>query len=62
MHAKYNGYTIKLTHPSVILSHKSKYAYDVRVGKQYKHFTDLQKINWDKYFTITKGIKTVYDK
>jgi hypothetical protein len=62
VHVNYDGYTMKLTHPSVILSHKSKYAYDVRVGKQYKHFADLQKINWDKYFTITKGIKTVYDK
>ena len=46
----YKGYELRLSHPSYILSHKSKYAYDSRVGKQFKHFQDLQKIDWKKYF------------
>lgn len=50
----YKGFDLRLTHPSYILSHKSKYAYDPRVGKQYKHFQDLQQIDWKKYFQITK--------
>ena len=50
----YKDFELRLTHPSYILSHKSKYAYDNRVGKQYKHFQDLQKINWKKYFQIIK--------
>jgi hypothetical protein len=58
----YKGYELRLSHPSYILSHKSKYAYDNRVGKQYKHFQDLQKINWDKYFTIVKRIQPKYDQ
>jgi hypothetical protein len=51
---QYKDFELRLTHPSVILSHKSKYAYDIRVGKQFKHFQDLQTINWEKYFQITK--------
>jgi hypothetical protein len=58
----YKGYELRLSHPSYILSHKSKYAYDNRVGKQYKHFQDLQKINWDKYFKIVKKIEPKYGK
>ena len=53
----YKGYELRLSHPSYILSHKSKYAYDSRVGKQYKHFQDLEKIDWKKYFTIVKRIE-----
>jgi hypothetical protein len=56
----YKGYELRLSHPSYILSHKSKYAYDVRVGKQFKHFQDLQKIDWDKYFKIVKKIQPKY--
>lgn len=56
----YKGYELRLSHPSYILSHKSKYAYDNRVGKQYKHFQDLQKIDWKKYFTIVKQIQPQY--
>jgi len=58
----YKGYELRLSHPSYILSHKSKYAYDNRVGKQYKHFQDLQKIDWDKYFKIVKKIEPKYDQ
>jgi len=58
----YKGYELRLSHPSYILSHKSKYAYDNRVGKQYKHFQDLQKIDWKKYFTIIKKIEPKYDE
>jgi hypothetical protein len=56
----YKGYELRLSHPSYILSYKSKYAYDNRVGKQYKHFQDLQKIDWKKYFTIVKKIQPKY--
>jgi hypothetical protein len=58
----YKGYELRLSHPSYILSHKSKYAYDNRVGKQYKHFQDLQLIDWKKYFTIIKNIEPKYDQ
>ena len=57
----YKDFELKLSHPSYILSHKSKYAYDSRVGKQFKHFQDLQKINWDKYFPIVKTFVPQYD-
>jgi hypothetical protein len=58
----YKGYELRLSHPSYILSHKSKYAYDSRVGKQFKHFQDLQKIDWKKYFGIIKKIQPKYDE
>jgi hypothetical protein len=58
----YKGYELRLSHPSYILSHKSKYAYDNRVGKQFKHFQDLQKIDWDKYFKIVKKMQPKYDE
>jgi hypothetical protein len=58
----YKGYELRLSHPSYILSHKSKYAYDNRVGKQFKHFQDLQKIDWKKYFSIVKNIEPKYDQ
>jgi hypothetical protein len=58
----YKGYELRLSHPSYILSHKSKYAYDSRVGKQFKHFQDLQKIDWKKYFGIVKKIQPKYDE
>jgi hypothetical protein len=57
----YKGYELRLSHPSYILSHKSKYAYDNRVGKQYKHFQDLQTIDWKKYFSIVKNIEPKYE-
>jgi hypothetical protein len=58
----YKGYELRLSHPSYILSHKSKYAYDNRVGKQFKHFQDLQKIDWKKYFGIIKKMQPKYDE
>ena len=61
IHIPYKEYTLRVTHPSVILSHKSKYAYDPRVGKQYKHFDDIKKMDWDNYFKIVKRVRTVYD-
>jgi hypothetical protein len=57
---QYKDFELRLTHPSVILSHKSKYAYDNRVGKQYKHFQDLQKIDWKNYFQIIKRFQAVW--
>lgn len=58
----YNGFDLKLTHPSYILSHKSKYAYDSRVGKQHKHFQDLQQIDWKKYFQIVKRFHAKWEQ
>ncbi len=52
---------IKLTHPSIILAAKAKYAFDVRVGKQFKHWEDLEELfhrkNADKYFRVLKDIE-----
>ena len=56
----YFGTPIKLTHPSIILAAKMKYATDNRVGKQYKHFQDIHNINWDNYFPIVKSIQPHY--
>jgi hypothetical protein len=58
IYVDYNGIKLKVNHPSVTLSHKSRYAYDNRVGKQYKHFKDIGDINWKKYFQIVKSIKS----
>lgn len=59
---KYKEFDLKLTHPSIILSYKSKYAYDPRVGKQYKHFQDLQQIDWRKYFKIVKKFRPKWEQ
>lgn len=58
IYVDYNGVKLKVNHPSITLSHKSRYAYDNRVGKQYKHFQDIGAIDWKKYFTIVKKIKS----
>lgn len=55
----YFGTTIKITHPSIILAAKMMYGTDTRVGKQYKHFQDIQGIDWDNYFKIIKHIQPV---
>jgi len=56
----YFGIPIKLTHPSVILSAKMKYATDNRVGKQHKHFQDIKSIDWKEYFKIIKHIQSTH--
>ena len=56
----YFGTTIKITHPSVILSAKMKYATDNRVGKQHKHFQDIKSIDWKEYFKIVKRIQATH--
>jgi hypothetical protein len=58
IYVDYNGVKLKVNHPSITLSHKSRYAYDNRVGKQYKHFQDIGAIDWKKYFKIVKSIKS----
>jgi hypothetical protein len=58
IYVDYNGVKLKVNHPSITLSHKSRYAYDSRVSKQYKHFKDIGDINWKKYFQIVKSIKS----
>ena len=54
VYVDYNGAKLKVNHPSITLSHKSRYAYDNRVGKQYKHFQDIGAIDWKKYFAIVR--------
>ena len=55
----YKGYTLKCIHPSHILSYKSKYAFDPRVRAQFKHFNDLQKIDFSYYFDVVRNIKNM---
>lgn len=56
-----NEWSIKLTHPSIILAAKAKYAFDVRIGKQFKHWEDIEELyqrkNSEKYFRIMKQIE-----
>jgi hypothetical protein len=56
-----NEWPIKLTHPSIILAAKAKYAFDVRVGKQFKHWEDIEELyqrkNSKKYFRIMRQIE-----
>jgi hypothetical protein len=58
-----NKWNIRLTHPSIILAAKAKYAFDVRVGKQFKHWEDIEELyqrkNSEKYFRIMKQIEKV---
>lgn len=59
---KYNEFDLFVSYPSEVLSHKCKYAYDVRVGKQYKHFEDIHKrINWDNYFKILSQLDYAHE-
>ena len=64
----HNGDTIdiKLTHPSIILAAKAKYAFDTRVGKQFKHWEDLEELfhrkNSDKYFRTMKNLHSNLEK
>jgi len=58
----YGDSFINITHPATILSHKSRYAYDNRVKKQYKHFKDIQDIDWDNYYIQVKKIIGKYDQ
>jgi len=58
-----NEWSIKLTHPSIILAAKAKYAFDVRIGKQFKHWEDIEELyqrkNSGKYFRIMRQIEKV---
>jgi hypothetical protein len=58
-----NEWSIKLTHPSIILAAKAKYAFDVRIGKQFKHWEDIEELyqrkNSEKYFRIMRQIEKV---
>ncbi len=51
-------YQIRVLHPSIAISHKSKYAFDPRVGSttSFKHMNDLKDliINAQKYFQSAK--------
>lgn len=56
-----NKWAIKLTHPSIILAAKARYAFDVRVSKQFKHWEDIEELyhrkNSEKYFRIMRQIE-----
>jgi hypothetical protein len=51
------SFNLRLNHPSITLSYKARYAYDTRVGKQFKHWDDIEKMDKKKYFKIIKNIK-----
>ena len=53
-----NKFPLKVNHPALTISFKARYAYDTRIGKQFKHWEDIEKIDKKKYFKITKQIKT----
>lgn len=57
-----DGFKLRLAHPSLIISHKAKYAYDIRVGKNQKHMQDLKKINLIEYDNIIRNITFTEDK
>jgi len=51
------SFNLRLNHPAITLSYKARYAYDTRVGKQFKHWDDIEKMDKKKYFKIIKNIK-----
>jgi hypothetical protein len=53
-----NYFSLKVNHPALTLSYKARYAYDPRIGKQFKHWEDIEKIDKKKYFKVAKQIKT----
>jgi hypothetical protein len=51
-------FPLRVNHPALTISYKARYAYDTRVGKQFKHWDDIEKIDKKKYFKIIKKIKS----
>jgi hypothetical protein len=51
-------FPLRVNHPAITISYKARYAYDTRVGKQFKHWEDIEKIDKKKYFQIIKKIKS----
>jgi hypothetical protein len=51
-------FPLLVNHPALTISYKARYAYDTRVGKQFKHWEDIEKIDKKKYFKILKKIKS----
>lgn len=54
----YTYFPLRVNHPAITISYKARYAYDTRVGKQFKHWEDIEKIDKKKYFKILKKIKS----
>ena len=54
----YTNFPLRVNHPAITISYKARYAYDTRVGKQFKHWEDIEKIDKKKYFQIIKKIKS----
>jgi hypothetical protein len=54
----YTYFPLRVNHPALTISYKARYAYDTRVGKQFKHWDDIEKIDKKKYFKIIKKIKS----
>ena len=54
----YVYFPLRVNHPAITISYKARYAYDTRVGKQFKHWEDIEKIDKKKYFKILKKIKS----
>jgi hypothetical protein len=56
--APHTYFPLRVNHPAITISYKARYAYDTRVGKQFKHWDDIEKIDKKKYFKIIKKIKS----
>jgi hypothetical protein len=56
--APHTYFPLRVNHPALTISYKARYAYDTRVGKQFKHWEDIEKIDKKKYFKILKKIKS----
>ena len=56
--APHTYFPLRVNHPALTISYKARYAYDTRVGKQFKHWEDIEKIDKKKYFQIIKKIKS----
>lgn len=54
----HTSFNLRINHPAITISYKARYAYDTRVGKQFKHWEDIEKIDKKKYFQIIKKIKS----
>lgn len=64
-HVNNEPHLLKLVHPSVVISYKAKYAFDTRIGKQFKHWEDIEELYTRKqsknYFNIMKKIDKFMD-
>jgi hypothetical protein len=61
-------FPLRVNHPAITISYKARYAYDTRVGKQFKHWEDIEKIDkncifidpWRRYPQAKDYFKSYY--